>query len=205
MNMEIRPSQPSDAAAVAPLIYSSGPYSFNYVFASDESTVIPFVQYAFTKNHGELQYKNHVTIVHDGEIVGCGAALSPNQPLTHTFHALGQVIRHCGITASPGVIHRALAFEKIVQPPKGDLWVIAHLGVKPECRGQGIGRQLIEYLIDSIDRRNGTRVGLDVALINPRAEALYRRLGFEVTGHRTSRLSSPFGTVPDFHRMERAI
>ena len=205
MSIEIRPSQPSDAAAVAPLIYSSGPYSFNYVFASDDSKVIPCVQDAFTKQHGELQYKNHLTVLQDGDIVGCGATLSPNQPFTQIFYAVGQVIRHCGIAASPGVIQRALAFEKIVQPPQGDLWILAHLGVKPEYRGQGIGIQLIQCLIDSIHQRGGKRVGLDVALINPRAETLYRRLGFEVTARRTSRLSNSFGTVPDFHRMERTI
>ena len=79
------------------------------------------------------------------------------------------------------------------------------LAVAPECRGQGIGVQLIEHLIDLIRGRGGKRVGLDVALINPRAEALYQRIGFEVTGNTKSTLSNAFGTVPDFHRMERDV
>ena len=205
MGIEIRPSQPSDVAAVAPFIYSSGPYSFNYVLASDQAGVLPFVRYAFAQKSGELRYENHVTVLRDGDIVGCGAALAPHQSLLQTFHGVRHVVRHCGIAASAGIIRRGLAFEQVVRPPKGELWIVAHLGVAPECRGQGIGVQLIEHLIDLIRGRGGKRVGLDVALINPRAEALYQRIGFEVTGNTKSTLSNAFGTVPDFHRMERDV
>jgi ribosomal protein S18 acetylase RimI-like enzyme len=44
-----------------------------------------------------------------------------------------------------------------------------------------------------------------VAVINPRAEALYKRVGFEVTEIRESNLSNQYGTVPSMHRMEMAI
>lgn len=205
MNIEIRPSRPEDAAAVAPYIYSSGPYSFNCVLASDETVVLPFICDAFSIGVGELQYGNHVTVTKQGAVVGCGAVLAPNPSIWDSIRAFRHVAGRFGIARSVGIVRRGLAFEKIVQPPKGDLWILAHLGVDERLRGQRIGAQLIHHLIDSVRQRGGQRVGLDVALINPKAEALYKRLGFQVTDERRSNLSNEFGTVPDFHRMEMSL
>ena len=44
---------------------------------------------------------------------------------------------------------------------------------------------------------------LDVAVSNPRAQALYERLGFAVTGERASSLANAQGAVPGHRRMER--
>jgi ribosomal protein S18 acetylase RimI-like enzyme len=205
VKIEIRPSRPEDAVAVAPYIYSSGPYSFNCVFASDETVVLPFICDAFSNGVGELQYGNHVTVTKEGAVVGCGAALAPNPSIGQTIGVLRHFLGSFGTIRGIGIVRRGLAFEKIVQPPKGDLWILAHLGVDEQLRGQRIGAQLIHHLIDSVRQRGGQRVGLDVAVINPKAEALYKRLGFQVTDERKSNLSNEFGTVPDFHRMEMSL
>ncbi len=205
MDIDIRPSQPDDAAAVVPRIYSSGPYSFDYVFAGDESRGCSFLRYAFQGNHGELTYQNHVSVVSDDRIVGCGAILSPKHSIANSIFPLLQVVRHFGVASSAGVIRRALAVERVIQPANGDLWIIAHLGVTPEFQGRRIGIRLIDHLVDSVRRQGGIKVGLDVALINPKAESLYKRLGFEVTATRESTLSNKFGTVPSMHRMEMAL
>lgn len=205
MQVEVRPSQPEDAAAVVPLIYSSGPYSFNYVFAGDEARVCSFLRYAFQKNYGELSFRNHFSVVSDDGIVGCGAILSPKPSIANSIFPLLQVVRHFGFASSAGIIRRALAVERVIQPASGDLWIIAHLGVTPEFQGRRIGIRLIDHLVDWVRRHGGKRVGLDVALINPKAESLYKRLGFEVTAEHASNLTSQFGTVPGMHRMELTL
>jgi ribosomal protein S18 acetylase RimI-like enzyme len=59
------------------------------------------------------------------------------------------------------------------------------LAVHPEYRGRGIGRRLLEE-VERIARERGCcRITLEAFGINPRARALYRRLGFtgdDVTG-----------------------
>ena len=175
------------------------------MLACDETEVLPFICDAFCKDTGELQYGNHFTVIKDGEVVGCGAVLEPDPSILHSIRAFRDITAHFGIVRGVGIARRGIAFEKIVQPPQGDLWILAHLGVAEELRGQHIGAQLIHHLIDSVRRRGGKRVGLDVALTNPKAESLYERLGFQVTGVRKSNLSNKFGTVPDFHRMEMTI
>jgi ribosomal protein S18 acetylase RimI-like enzyme len=56
---------------------------------------------------------------------------------------------------------------------------ISDLIVTPPYRDQGIGSQIIEYLIDTARNLRAPVVEIGVALSNPRALALYRRLGFE--------------------------
>ena len=72
-------------------------------------------------------------------------------------------------------------------------------------RGHGIGRALIDQLVGTARDAGRSRVTLDVAASNPRAEALYRRAGFKVVGERKSQLANERGRVPDHRRMERII
>ncbi|HVO43616.1 MAG TPA: GNAT family N-acetyltransferase [Aggregatilineales bacterium] len=55
---------------------------------------------------------------------------------------------------------------------------ISDLIVRPEVRGQGIGTALIGYLVDRVRLWRLPRVEIGAAVSNPRALALYRRLGF---------------------------
>ncbi|MCL4560383.1 MAG: GNAT family N-acetyltransferase [Chloroflexi bacterium] len=52
--------------------------------------------------------------------------------------------------------------------------------VRPEYRSQGVGTRLLNAAEDDLRRRGYTRVTLNVARENVRAEALYVRLGFRV-------------------------
>lgn len=58
------------------------------------------------------------------------------------------------------------------------------IGVVPEFRGQGIGRDLIKRALATADRRGLTRIELTVRADNPAAIALYKRMGFKVEGTR---------------------
>ncbi len=64
-------------------------------------------------------------------------------------------------------------------------WIIAdethllNLTVHPGCRGYGLGKRLLAFLI-SYSRRHGVKwVGLEVRRSNRVATALYRRFGFQ--------------------------
>jgi ribosomal protein S18 acetylase RimI-like enzyme len=63
---------------------------------------------------------------------------------------------------------------------------ISDLIVAASCRGQGIGSQIIMSLTEAARNLNVSVLEIGVALSNPRALALYRRLGF--TDHHTIRL-----------------
>jgi ribosomal protein S18 acetylase RimI-like enzyme len=91
--------------------------------------------------------------------------------------------------------------EGMIEPPKGRLHYIAHLGVRPEMQGKGVGTKLIEHLLELGREEGRTQAALDVSTLNPRAQALYERFGFQVTKHNSSTLSG----IPSHNRMERAL
>lgn len=61
---------------------------------------------------------------------------------------------------------------------------LGFLQVEPDCRGQGIGSALLRCAEQRCLERGVARLGMGVAEDNPRALALYERLGYTDTGLR---------------------
>jgi GNAT superfamily N-acetyltransferase len=63
-------------------------------------------------------------------------------------------------------------------------WHLVAMWVSPDRRGRGIADRLVGAVCDLAQTRGAARVALWVADANPRAQALYRRLGFALSGER---------------------
>lgn len=203
MPVIFRSATAADADDAVPLIYSSGPAAFDYVFTvPGRATAGSFLRMAFLDGRGEFGFRNHVVGVLDGVVVAAGAAWSGESSPAFTMAAVRQILRRYGPLAGGGVMVRGIRIESIVEPPGRGCWYLAHLGVHPAARGRGIGAGLVHHLLAS-GRRRGFRIAaLDVSATNPRAQALYQRLGFVVRRERASRLGNGRATVPDHRRME---
>ncbi len=203
MTLQFRPATPDDADAAVPLIYSSGPAAFDYVFAvPGKADSQAFLRRAFVDGRGEFGFRNHVIGIEDGRVVAAGAGWDGTATASFTLAASRQIIGCYGLGAGTGVMLRGLRVEAIVQPPGRRCWYVAHLGVPPDLRSRGIGVALVEHLLDSGRARGHSLAALDVAVTNPRAEALYARLGFRTTRELTSLLANAQATVPSHRRME---
>ena len=206
MNIEIRTATPEDADAAIPLIYSSGPAAFDYVFSHrTRISAKEFLHRVFQEPGGEFGFRNHVAVVCDGEVVGTGAAFSGEAALSYTLAMLKGIFRHYGALGAFPVMRRGLQLESIVRPPKGRLHYIAHLGVSPDRRSHGIGTRLVEHLLNEGRRLGRETAALDVSVENPRAEALYERLGFRTTVEIPSNLENQTARVPGHRRMELSL
>ena len=102
-------------------------------------------------------------------------------------------------------MYKGLRVERILPPPKGETHYIAQLGVTPEWRGQGIGTQLLENLLEQGRTAHRKVAALDVAVDNLRAQALYERLGFVVIRERKSTLANAYGKLGDYRRIEKRL
>ena len=58
------------------------------------------------------------------------------------------------------------------------------IGVLPDYRRSGIGRQMVQMVIDESIRRGAARLFLEVAEDNDAAQLLYRSMGFFAVGRR---------------------
>jgi ribosomal protein S18 acetylase RimI-like enzyme len=206
VQVRFRPAGPEDASAAVPLIYSSGPAAFDYVFATrDGGDAQAFLRYCFVDGAGEFGWRNHWVGVSGDHVVAVGAGYGADTKWPFTLAAARQILSHYGLGRGAEVISRGLRVESVIRPPDGDMHYLAHLAVAPELRGRGIGGALIDQLMGAARAAGRHRVTLDVATTNPRAEALYRRAGFQVVGERKSRLGNAQGQVADHRRMERMI
>ncbi len=70
------------------------------------------------------------------------------------------------------------------------------IAVKPEHRGKGLGRKLIQRLKSEASARNVEKIFLEMREGNP-AEALYRSEGFETIGVRKNYYTAKDGTRMD--------
>ncbi len=111
-----------------------------------------------------------------------------------------QMARYYPLTALPRLLRRALQLKAMMPPPLRDTHYIAHFGVNPALRSQGIGAALLRQQRTVALQLGRRRCALDVSVQNPRAQALYQHLGFVVTG--TQRFRGPTAVVADCRRME---
>lgn len=203
--VRFRAATPDDVVAAVPLIHSSGPTAFEYVFAvPGRGDAQNFLAYAFVDGAGEFGWRNHCVGELHGRVVAVGAGFGGESTPAFTLAAARQIFGHYRLR-SPGVVARGLRVERVIQPPVRGMHYLAHLGVAPGLRGQGIGGALVAYLIEQGRAQGKRRLALDVATTNPLAQALYQRLGFVVAGERDSTLANAQGTVPAHRRMERML
>ena len=64
---------------------------------------------------------------------------------------------------------------------KDDIYKLHKIYILPQHQGKGIGKLLIEYIIEAIKKQNATALLLNVNRYN-KAKGMYERLGFKVIG-----------------------
>lgn len=198
-----RPCRPGDIDAALPLIISSGPEAFGYVFNDQsEDQLAAFLRRAFQEKGSEFSFQQHVAIDVGGEVMGVGALRFSHQTAGFSLRALSLMLRHYGLIAGLRTAIRGLRTEAIIKPPPKKVAYLYQLGVRPEQRGRGLGRALIAHLIQRAEDLGYLRIGLSVSIENPRAQTLYEQLGFTVIREYSSALRSDFGHVPGQRYME---
>lgn len=198
--VQFREARPGDVDDAVPLIHSSGPAAFDFVFSRKAGQSLEFLHFAFLDGAGEMGYKNHIVGEQNGKVIAVGAAFDGSTGFPFFISAARQIILFYGVSCLPAMM-RGLQVEGIIEPPKGPLHYIAHLGVRPQMQGKGVGSKLIEHLLDLGRNEGRTQAALDVSTLNPRAQALYERLGFQTIQQQASTLPG----IPPHHRMERAL
>ena len=205
MEISFRPCRADDVELAVPLIYSSGPEAFRYVFSQHRrEQALDFLRMAFQSGRGEFGYHRHIAVMRHQHLIGTGALLQHRQRLQDFSAVVTQMISFYRLNCWR-VMWRGIIAEKVIQPPKKHVGFIANLGIAPECRGQGIGTLLIAHLLQ-LSREAGYCVaGLVVAATNPQAQKLYEALGFVVKQQRHSSARAAFGELCDHDYMENKL
>ena len=199
-SVAFRSCKPSDIERAVPLIYSSGPDAFDYVFKSTKLSAKDFLSFAFKTKGGEFSYDNHTAMELAGELIGIGSVFSGNQAASFSIHDATKILRLYKVRGLR-IMARGLSVEKIIKLPKKNETALAHIAIDKKHRSKGYGRKLMEHLMSVAPIKSDGYFVLDVSELNPRAKALYERLGFRVQKLNTSSLKNKSGFVANHYRM----
>ena len=204
--LTFRSAMPADVADAVPLIYSSGPSAFDYVF--DIGTPLgaqEFLRFAYLRGGGEFGWQAHRVAEINGRVAAAGAAFDGRAVLRFTIAGALQILRFYGPIRAWGVMIRGLRTETVIRQPRAEEYYLCHVGVREEMRGHGIGARFMRHLLEGLDADRHRCATLDVAVTNPRAQSLYERLGFVIEALRASKLQNRRGRVADHYRMSCAV
>lgn len=206
MNLIYKKATPGDVDIAVPLIYSSGPAAFEYVFkVSEELDAQRFLRYAFVRKGSEFSYDNHDLVCLDEEKVGTISTYSGKDIGGFTRKAMQYILQYYGVLKGIGVLYRGLKLEQIIAPPKGNTHYLAHVAVDPQYRGRGIGTAMMNDKIVEGVRMGRHTASLDVSIENPRAQALYENLGFEVSKINECQLKQPYSYLTTHFKMFKQL
>lgn len=202
MELTFRAALPLDAEVVLPFIYSSGPHQFEYLFTQPSTTAQQFLSWAFVSGAGLFGYRIYTVALAGTRPVAIGAGYGRQDGKAFERQMLWQFVRFYGVRRAWRVIKRAIELDALTPFPEPGMYYIAQVGVEEAIRGQGIGTAWIQNQIELAQARGYQRCALDVASTNPRAQALYERIGFKVTCERVAPPEAAAQRVPNIRRME---
>lgn len=168
----IRPAQPGEGVRIAELILLAWPV--DEFLANDPSLTYEILRdmiaQAVEAPETIYSHENTYVALDDDRIVGamCGYDGADYQKLKEPIL---------------DVIGHDSDFASITETEAGEFYLDS-VGVDPEYRGRGIATLLFQAQISRAKELGHSRVGLIVDVDKPKAEALYRRLGFEHVGFR---------------------
>jgi ribosomal protein S18 acetylase RimI-like enzyme len=177
-----------DAAACAPLVFSSGVREFAFFLGESDARCIAFLQRAFRSRHGRFSWRRHrVAVSADGTVLAVMAIHDGRRTRFDDVHLVSALARFFGVRRTIGQLLRGLVLETEIPAPKRSQILVAHCATDERQRGTGVFTALFRDALDTgaLPDDGSRDIVLDVLTRNERARALYERLGFvALTRHR---------------------
>lgn len=198
----IRTATPADAALAAPLVLSSAPDVYAYLFTRLGKQAEEFVRHCLTLDKGLFGCQAHTVVELDGQVVGVASFYSKAEYFRWAKQTSPIVAAYYRWRV-PFMLLRLNASQRWMVPPVENELYLANFGVATGLRGQGIGGQMLQYGLALAQQRELAIYSLDVSVANPNAERLYQRFGM----HSISEASFPGarGRVSDSRRMQMSV
>ena len=173
-NISIREARPEEAGRIADLIIMAMTEECCLHFCGPDHDIDDFRRVMISlvaRTDTQYSYLNTLVAAIEDNIVGI--CVSYDGALLHQ-------LRQPFIDAALyewGIDHSSIPDET----QAGELYIDS-LAVDPAYRGRGIARLLLEASVEKSKRMNLPSTGLLVDVGNPRAEALYNKVGFRYAG-----------------------
>ncbi|RLT92764.1 MAG: GNAT family N-acetyltransferase [Ketobacter sp.] len=200
MELEIRTARADDVGLIAELMYSSGSDIYDYLY---QEKSLDFLRHEFASGRGFAGYPHVTVAVYDGEVVGTGCFYGRKeyeQLMKSTVKNMTEFFGYLGVVP---VMFRSRHLKSVMRAPKPGELYLSNFGVSDQHRSKGIGTRIIQHKLTEARQQGYDLFGLDVSAANPRGQALYTRLGLQVTKEKA--FSNPKAGVNPARKMELAL
>jgi ribosomal protein S18 acetylase RimI-like enzyme len=177
-HISIRRAVPEDAEACAPLILASGPELFAYMMGSGADRLLDIIRRLFVVPRHAFGYDRAEVASVGDEVVGCLVAYPGSQERSLDARAGAASLHTLTLRELAHALYRMPGFANLVPRLEPSDYYIQNLAVTEKMRGHGIGTRLLTWAEEEATRTGCDRLAIDVVEENPRARALYERLGF---------------------------
>lgn len=203
--MKIIAATPSMQGNIAELIYSAGPELYDFIYKTSSHRAQDFIQFEFESGNGFCGYRNVTVALVDGKVVATGCFYDGEAYLGLTLGTLKNMFRFYGPLKIWPILSRTRHIESVMQKPKINELYLSNFGVEPTMRSRGIGKAMLAHKIADARLKQYWLFSLDVADSNPRAQALYERLGLKVAKLKKFSGKRQGLQVPNAIKMELAL
>lgn len=189
MSIEIRPAEERDASLIAWVQVAAArshmPVGFlDLAFPGDDEGRLELVERVTkTQTLSMCHWSGFLVAELDGQP---GAALSGYEPTkrgTDTFAAaMEEGLTGAGWTAEDleAMWGRMMPFLKCASESPDDVWVVEWVATKPEFRGNGLVRKLLDAILEEGRSRDYKRAQISFLIGNHPAQRAYEGAGFKV-------------------------
>lgn len=172
--MIIKKPTPSDAKFIAPLVIQAMEGMAKQFTQSDDlEKALELFTYFISQKGNQYSYENTLIAIENGEIIGAISAYDGVK--------LPELRKPFLDFLKMNFDYREIPEDETQQ---GEYYVDT-VSVSLRHQGKGIGRKLIEAMIERAKSKGFEKVGLLVDIKNPAVKKLYVRIGFEMAGTKT--------------------
>mgnify|MGYP001293789480 CR=1 FL=1 len=183
----VRSAEDSDGPIAVPLLLTAGEELLVAIFGQgNTSTALNFLHDAWHQRTGQYGYQQHWVAVQDNEVVGLVTCWHSELGVQFDRDTLQSITRFYGSEQALKIIHRSQELTAELSAPVAHELNLGHLAVHSDYQRQGIGRLLIEFIVQQAKSLSKQTLTLDVELQNIEALQFYIALGF-TEQHSTSR------------------
>jgi ribosomal protein S18 acetylase RimI-like enzyme len=194
VDLLFRPAGPEDVDAVVPLMHDASRAPIDATFELRHGEAARFLRHDFLRGHGIFGYRNQVVgVAPSGGVVATATVYEGRRYRRLSGHTFLSAVTHYSPAGLARVARRSAAMAGMFVPPRRATVYLGNFCVAPRYRSRGYGSLLVDHITAWADERGIAAVELDVAFSNGRAQRLYERLGFGVTGERAGNRARGLG------------
>ena len=178
--LALRPGDPDIAEAAASLIYESSHELMDFMFR-DRALAERVLAKLFRKTGGHFSHRFATMAALDGRTVGLELGYDRDQLAAQDLQGGLNLLTNSPVSLWPRLLTtvRSVTADYVPAPSEG-AYYINNIAVTPDCRGHGVGAQLLRAACERAARDGYDTIELDVTETNDGAIGFYKAHGFEI-------------------------